>query len=152
MFGNSVSTNTNNLIRLCIKFHWCVSNSEIVFLSSAENGVAFIAMKMSVLLWLICGIIVTDTWYVILILLYGLVLVLCSVCLLLWVINCLCVFQAETRAEFAERSVAKLEKTIDDLEGMWYSTRSAFSQCVNKTFQSSSPPSYPCVCRQLLQM
>lgn len=26
-------------------------------------------------------------------------------------------FQAETRAEFAERSVAKLEKTIDDLEG-----------------------------------
>lgn len=29
-----------------------------------------------------------------------------------------CVFQAETRAEFAERSVAKLEKTIDDLEGI----------------------------------
>lgn len=28
-----------------------------------------------------------------------------------------CVCQAETRAEFAERSVAKLEKTIDDLEG-----------------------------------
>lgn len=27
------------------------------------------------------------------------------------------VWQAETRAEFAERSVAKLEKTIDDLEG-----------------------------------
>lgn len=26
--------------------------------------------------------------------------------------------QAETRAEFAERSVAKLEKSIDDLEGM----------------------------------
>lgn len=26
--------------------------------------------------------------------------------------------QAETRAEFAERSVAKLEKTIDDLEGI----------------------------------
>jgi hypothetical protein len=25
--------------------------------------------------------------------------------------------QAETRAEFAERTVAKLEKTIDDLEG-----------------------------------
>ena len=25
--------------------------------------------------------------------------------------------KAETRAEFAERSVAKLEKTIDDLEG-----------------------------------
>lgn len=29
----------------------------------------------------------------------------------------LCLPQAETRAEFAERSVAKLEKTIDDLEG-----------------------------------
>lgn len=32
----------------------------------------------------------------------------------------LCFFfftQAETRAEFAERTVAKLEKTIDDLEG-----------------------------------
>lgn len=32
-------------------------------------------------------------------------------------IHMLCFFQAETRAEFAERSVAKLEKTIDDLEG-----------------------------------
>ena len=31
---------------------------------------------------------------------------------------CCCVSQAETRAEFAERSVAKLEKTIDDLEGI----------------------------------
>lgn len=29
--------------------------------------------------------------------------------------------QAETRAEFAERSVAKLEKTIDDLEGIQHS-------------------------------
>lgn len=29
-------------------------------------------------------------------------------------------FQAETRAEFAERSVAKLEKTIDGLEGETY--------------------------------
>jgi len=29
-----------------------------------------------------------------------------------------CVYQAETRAEFAERSVTKLEKSIDDLEGM----------------------------------
>lgn len=29
----------------------------------------------------------------------------------------LSISQAETRAEFAERSVAKLEKTIDDLEG-----------------------------------
>ena len=28
--------------------------------------------------------------------------------------------QAETRAEFAERSVAQLEKTIDDLEGKKY--------------------------------
>ena len=32
------------------------------------------------------------------------------------------VTQAETRAEFAERSVAKLEKTIDDLEGMFFSS------------------------------
>lgn len=32
-------------------------------------------------------------------------------------------FQAETRAEFAERSVAKLEKTIDDLEGTSRSPR-----------------------------
>ena len=32
--------------------------------------------------------------------------------------------QAETRAEFAERSVAKLEKTIDDLEGMVFLRRS----------------------------
>lgn len=29
-------------------------------------------------------------------------------------------WKAETRAEFAERTVAKLEKTIDDLEGMIY--------------------------------
>lgn len=32
-------------------------------------------------------------------------------------LTCLLCFQAETRAEFAERTVAKLEKTIDDLEG-----------------------------------
>lgn len=32
-------------------------------------------------------------------------------------LDCVCLCQAETRAEFAERSVAKLEKTIDDLEG-----------------------------------
>lgn len=31
--------------------------------------------------------------------------------------TCVLLCQAETRAEFAERSVAKLEKTIDDLEG-----------------------------------
>lgn len=31
---------------------------------------------------------------------------------------CLYCCQAETRAEFAERTVAKLEKSIDDLEGM----------------------------------
>lgn len=30
----------------------------------------------------------------------------------------MCFCQAETRAEFAERTVAKLEKSIDDLEGM----------------------------------
>lgn len=35
------------------------------------------------------------------------------------IVKLLCfVSQAETRAEFAERSVAKLEKTIDDLEGI----------------------------------
>ena len=32
----------------------------------------------------------------------------------------MCLPQAETRAEFAERSVAKLEKTIDDLEGLYF--------------------------------
>lgn len=32
-------------------------------------------------------------------------------------LTCAMLSQAETRAEFAERSVAKLEKTIDDLEG-----------------------------------
>lgn len=37
-----------------------------------------------------------------------------SVCVCLYV----CVPQAETRAEFAERTVTKLEKSIDDLEGM----------------------------------
>lgn len=31
-----------------------------------------------------------------------------------------CLKKAETRAEFAERTVAKLEKTIDDLEGTLY--------------------------------
>lgn len=36
--------------------------------------------------------------------------------------------QAETRAEFAERSVAKLEKTIDDLEGM------TFLQLISKLY------------------
>lgn len=41
---------------------------------------------------------------------------------------CVCsFFQAETRAEFAERTVAKLEKSIDDLEGM----RSAPLTCHN---------------------
>lgn len=34
--------------------------------------------------------------------------------------QCFLSSQAETRAEFAERSVAKLEKTIDDLEGMTF--------------------------------
>lgn len=32
-------------------------------------------------------------------------------------VHLLTLFQAETRAEFAERSVAKLEKTVDGLEG-----------------------------------
>ena len=37
--------------------------------------------------------------------------------MLMLTLVCLHSTQAETRAEFAERSVAKLEKTIDDLEG-----------------------------------
>lgn len=37
--------------------------------------------------------------------------------------------QAETRAEFAERSVAKLEKTIDDLEGRELSLK-FISMCI----------------------
>lgn len=42
----------------------------------------------------------------------------CNVDLSVWITNeRLSPTQAETRAEFAERSVAKLEKTIDDLEG-----------------------------------
>lgn len=37
--------------------------------------------------------------------------------------------KAETRAEFAERTVAKLEKTIDDLEGTlhFYSCSQSFT-------------------------
>lgn len=56
-------------------------------------------------------------------------------------------FQAETRAEFAERSVAKLEKTIDDLEGMnllrllssfWYSWGSIASPIIGAILAESS--------------
>lgn len=46
----------------------------------------------------------------------------------------LCPPQAETRAEFAERSVAKLEKTIDDLEGM-FSTLLSFTT-INTSWSS----------------
>lgn len=55
--------------------------------------------------------------------------------------------QAETRAEFAERSVAKLEKTIDDLEGMNFlhliimhlqSLFSDFSQNVRAVFVTAT--------------
>lgn len=35
----------------------------------------------------------------------------------IWMIHVFVLQKAETRAEFAERTVAKLEKTIDDLEG-----------------------------------
>lgn len=47
-------------------------------------------------------------------------------------------FQAETRAEFAERSVAKLEKTIDDLEGgsLDLSPLSFFYNVVNSALSS----------------
>lgn len=48
----------------------------------------------------------------------------CSSFLLTMRLSCV---QAETRAEFAERSVAKLEKSIDDLEGM----RSLLSECLH---------------------
>lgn len=59
-------------------------------------------------------------------------------------------FQAETRAEFAERSVAKLEKTIDDLEGnadhpdqwsLWY--RSKNSVIDSNSHSCSSADSSP---------
>lgn len=36
--------------------------------------------------------------------------------------------QAENRAEFAERTVAKLEKTIDDLEGTFVLSPFTFAQ------------------------
>lgn len=42
--------------------------------------------------------------------------------------------QAETRAEFAERSVAKLEKTIDDLEGMIFLFFFSFPECYSGYF------------------
>lgn len=48
--------------------------------------------------------------------------------------------KAETRAEFAERTVAKLEKTIDDLEGTLHFNPFFFSQssgdlrCLKSTF------------------
>ena len=41
--------------------------------------------------------------------------------------------QAETRAEFAERSVAKLEKTIDDLEGKPVVLFVSLRQCTKNT-------------------
>lgn len=47
------------------------------------------------------------------------------------------VLQAETRAEFAERSVAKLEKTIDDLEG---------KDCNHITSRSPLSPTSCCHC------
>lgn len=45
--------------------------------------------------------------------------------------------KAETRAEFAERTVAKLEKTIDDLEGTPRSNPS-FQSCFFALFKSLS--------------
>lgn len=58
--------------------------------------------------------------------------------------------QAETRAEFAERSVAKLEKTIDDLEGIQH-LPTFFCQCIhwhqlhvitNKSLNNKYPPDF----------
>lgn len=47
-------------------------------------------------------------------------------------------FQAETRAEFAERSVAKLEKTIDDLEGSPHTPLISASTSTNMSAQCPS--------------
>lgn len=55
-----------------------------------------------------------------------------------WVINVFFfLLKAETRAEFAERTVAKLEKTIDDLEGTPRSNPS-FQSCFFALFKSLS--------------
>lgn len=58
-----------------------------------------------------------------------------SVALTPWFVS---VTQAETRAEFAERSVAKLEKTIDDLEGRIFSPSSleSYFVCVERVIVS----------------
>ncbi len=61
-------------------------------------------------------------------------------------LNDLFLLQAETRAEFSERSVAKLEKTIDDLEGMIFFHSSHFSPsqifihtCDCEVFRATTP-------------
>lgn len=50
------------------------------------------------------------------------------------------VSQAETRAEFAERSVAKLEKTIDDLEGIQHSPFVSSSSSTDTSDMSTHCP------------
>lgn len=56
--------------------------------------------------------------------------------------------QAETRAEFAERSVAKLEKTIDDLEGWFLTHTSSLSSALTSEhsrggLKATGSPPYP---------
>lgn len=57
------------------------------------------------------------------------------------------IFQAETRAEFAERSVAKLEKTIDDLEGKKDAPPHPSRQPVLISLCLLSELGYPGLCR-----
>lgn len=40
-------------------------------------------------------------------------------------------FQAEARAEFAERSVQKLQKEVDRLEGMYQTSNNKFKNEIN---------------------
>lgn len=54
----------------------------------------------------------------------------CCVCVIyIFIVFLFVCFKAETRAEFAERTVAKLEKTIDDLEGRRHFNPCFFGSC-----------------------
>lgn len=57
--------------------------------------------------------------------------------------------QAETRAEFAERSVQKLQKEVDRLEGMLHGTIIRLTQ-YNYTLQNSTP--FVCVRGEVVWM
>lgn len=54
------------------------------------------------------------------------------------VLLCSCFCQAETRAEFAERTVAKLEKSIDDLEGMRSEQLTCHDVCTTSQYAGKS--------------